>query len=214
MRFLFLVVNLLFISHANEIIREDSLPRKYWQYMIGYKYEYTNPNCNVGWDYRKSSFILEGQECSSLKSNIIIKDAITSIDFLIKKMGEHNDFSDYYQAIADGSLNKIKQNPPQSYPKLSSQNYSADYIHMRGVGISVWIYGCADYAAGLSTRTNHSETYNGNLIANRFPNMNPHMIKHIYDEGWKYSERINFMCDTYAHYFVDQYLSIVQDLRK
>jgi len=208
-----------FISHAETITYENILDKKYWQYMIGYKYDYDSLECNVRWNQRSASFVLDGKNCNQLQANQIREDAIKSINFLIKTMGEHSDFRDYYSALDSRTLNNKKKNKEPSYPPSNklhpSRNPDYDYIQMRWTGIGIWIQGCADYAAGF-TNPNKSltETYQGNKIDKKFPTLKPNLVKDIYDNGWKNSANINFYCDRYASLVVDKLLMSVNDLRK
>lgn len=209
------------IAHSNPLDNEVSLPREYWRYMIGYKYEYKSPLCLVTWDKRSATFLLNGENCSQLEVKKIKEDAIASINFLKREMGEHNDFSDYYEALANGTLNKSQDNQqkynsyPEPYPVHPSRNPSYDYIQMRWQGIGIWMAGCADYAEGAtSPRTNLSNTYQGETISKRYPHLHSYMVKHLYDMGWKSAVSVNYYCHVYGGRFVDQYLLQVKDLRK
>lgn len=188
--------------------------------MVGYKYDYDNPTCNVRWNKRSASFVLTGEQCTQISPSKIKEDAIKSIDFISNKMPNnyHVDFASYYAALADGSINSNEHKKDYSYPKsnrtLPSRNSNYDYIEMRWQGIGIWIQGCADYASGMSSRSSLAETYQGNRIAQRFPQLKPDLVKILYDQGWKNAVNVNFYCMNYAGLFVDELLISVNDLRK
>lgn len=215
---------LTFSSHADTkngmLNYDDLLPNKYWKYMIGYKYDYDNPECSVRWNKRTASFLLTGKNCDQLEPNKIKEDAIKSINFITKKMKDqyHIDFESYYAAVDDGTINIKGNNKDYSYPKSNnihpSRNTNYDYIQMKWQGIGIWIQGCADYASGMGSSKTHADTYQGNKIDKKFPQLKSHLVKQIYDHGWKNAVNVNFYCDTYAEFFIDQLLLSVNDLRK
>lgn len=213
------------VSHANTVNQtlnyDDLLPNKYWKYMIGYKYDYDNPECKVRWNQRAASFVLTGENCIQIEPNKIKEDAIKSIEFITHKMSDsyyHFNFETYYAALEDGSINTSSKKKDYSYPEsnnpLPSRNTNYDYINMRWQGIGIWIQGCADYASGMSSRKTHAETYQGNNIYKRFPQLKSNLVKILYDHGWKNAVNVNFYCDSYANIFVDKLLIEVNDLRK
>lgn len=189
--------------------------------MVGYKYDYDNPECSVRWNKRSAAFVLTGENCTKIEPNKIKEDAIKSIKYITQKMEHllyHVDFESYYAAVADGTINNKKEKKDYSYPKsnniLPSHNTNYDYIQMRWQGIGIWIQGCADYASGMGSRKTHADTYQGNKIAKKFPQLKSHLVKNIYDHGWENSVNANFYCDSYAEFFIDNLLMTVHDLRK
>jgi len=130
----------------------------------------------------------------------------------------HIDFESYYAAVDDGTINIKGNNKDYSYPKSNnihpSRNTNYDYIQMKWQGIGIWIQGCADYASGMGPSKTHADTYQGNKIDKKFPQLKSHLVKQIYDHGWKNAVNVNFYCDTYAEFFIDQLLLSVNDLRK
>jgi len=71
----------------------DSLPEQYWQYMDGYRYEYSG-NCLVGWDVGSAEFIVPGA-CSVALYDRLNSDAIKSIEYMRSKSDARN-FHEYY----------------------------------------------------------------------------------------------------------------------
>lgn len=218
---LYLLTFIPFANAQNKTLNyDDLLPSKYWKYMIGYKYDYDNPKCSVRWNKRSASFVLTGENCVQIPPNKIKEDAIKSIDFISKKMGDHFqfDFESYYTAVGNGTINTIENKKDYSYPKSNRKspphNANYDYIQMKWEGIGIWIQGCADYATGESSRATHAETYNGNTIHKYFPHLKPHLVKILYDQGWKNAVNVNYYCDRQAPFFVDRFLMSVHDLRK
>jgi len=218
---LFLLVSTSHASVENKTLNyEDLLPNKYWKHMVGYKYDYDNPKCSVRWNKRSAAFVLTGENCTQLEPNKIKEDAIKSINFILKKMADQYqvDFESYYAAVNDGTINTKIDNKDYSYPKsnkvLPSRNTNYDYIQMRWQGIGIWIQGCADYASGMGSKKTHADTYQGNKIAKKFPQLKSHLVKNIYDHGWENSINVNFYCDSYAEIIIDKLLMSVHDLRK
>lgn len=74
----------------------DSLPGKYWQYMDGYKYEYSG-NCLVSWDVKSAVFIVP-DACSVALYDRLNSDAIKSIEYMRSKSSAKN-FYEYYQGL-------------------------------------------------------------------------------------------------------------------
>lgn len=80
-------------SAAEEIDSYGRLPRQYWEYMEGYKYQYSE-NCLVGWHARSASFLIQ-TSCPELSDDKLNSDAIKSIKYAQGRSRAKN-FSEYY----------------------------------------------------------------------------------------------------------------------
>lgn len=89
-----------------------SLPDKYWHYMDGYSYRYSD-NCLVGWDVKAAAFVVP-ESCSVSIGDRLISDAIKSIEYA-KSNSNAKNFHEYYSK-ADS---KPKQ--PRQYSELDAK---------------------------------------------------------------------------------------------
>ncbi|CAM4314725.1 hypothetical protein [Kerstersia similis] len=80
-------------AHGLDQSISDRLPMEYWDYMPGYKYEYSN-NCTVHWHVRTSTF-LGGPNCQNISPEKLKSDAIKSINYAKSKSNAKN-FDEYY----------------------------------------------------------------------------------------------------------------------
>lgn len=90
----------------------DSLPKEYWHYMDGYRYQYSD-NCLVTWDVKSAVFVVP-DACSVAIRDRLNSDAIKSIEYA-KANSNANNFYEYYS--------KIEQKPQQArrYSELDAR---------------------------------------------------------------------------------------------
>lgn len=74
----------------------DSLPEKYWQYMDGYRYQYTE-SCLVGWDVKSAVFLVP-ESCPGSITGQLNSDAIKSIEYAKANSNARN-FYEYYSSL-------------------------------------------------------------------------------------------------------------------
>lgn len=74
----------------------DSLPRQYWDYMEGYRYQYTD-SCTVGWHVRSATFTVP-ESCPELSMDKLRSDALKSIEYARSKSTADN-FLQYYERL-------------------------------------------------------------------------------------------------------------------
>lgn len=73
--------------------QHDSLPGKYWHYMDGYRYQYTD-NCLVGWDVKSAVFVVP-DSCPEFVGDRLNSDAIKSIEYAKSKSDAKNFYEHY-----------------------------------------------------------------------------------------------------------------------
>src|SRR5690625_5168535 len=90
----------------------DSLPRDYWSYMDGYRYQYTD-SCLVTWDVKSAVFVVP-ELCPEYVDSRLNSDAIKSIEYTKANSNAQN-FYEYYS--------KIEQKPQQArrYSELDAR---------------------------------------------------------------------------------------------
>src|SRR5690606_27892103 len=91
---------------------DGRLPQKYWDYMDGYRYKYTE-TCNVGWHERSASFLVSAS-CPELSNEKLNRDAIKSIEYARSKSNAKN-FSEYYREI------EVENRPRESYSEAQAR---------------------------------------------------------------------------------------------
>jgi len=88
----------LAIIFANSALADhhDSLPREYWHYMDGYRYQYSG-NCLVTWDVKSAVFVVP-DACSVAIRDRLNSDAIKSIEYAKANSNAQN-FYEYYSNL-------------------------------------------------------------------------------------------------------------------
>lgn len=86
----------------------NRLPMEYWEYMDGYKYQYSD-GCSVAWHIRTSSFLIP-RSCPDMSNEMLKDDAIKSIKYAKSKSNAENFYQYYNQLDEKEKQNKLTQN--------------------------------------------------------------------------------------------------------
>lgn len=167
-------------------------------FMMGYTYEYKNPNCKVAWHDRSSNFLVDDSDqnqCNQISHETLVSDALKSIEY-VRSQGDYENFFDYY---ADLELRKT----PYS---IQQANIDAQKI---------WIRGCLDYKKGLSTK-DFGSAYNVWNIALNYPRIKKHLVIKLYGNGWQITKDNNAFinCEEVGYYTTRSFLNGMGDIRE
>lgn len=169
-----------------------SVPREYWRFMDGYRYEY--PNCSVGWNDRTGSFLVNGDACEKIDSDKMSADAIKSIAY-VRKNSDAPNFYEYYQRIT-----------------LDSRPYSIDEANRDAQ--KIWQSGCSDFKNGMNAGDFRGWLKLGDATK-AHPRIKSIAVTRLYMDGWDIARGLGGIinCQELAPYRTADYVSGV-DVRK
>lgn len=165
---------------------DKPLPQKYWDFMAGYEYKY--PKCTVSWSERTASFLVDGEGCNKISSEMMKNDTIKSIDY-VRKNSSFTNFLDYNAAI-ENIRNSYSQN---------DENIDAERI---------WERGCLDFKEGLNIG-DFSKTYNPAESIKKYDWLKINAVINLYSDGWNYARLMKGIvdCSYYAALRAREYVS-------
>lgn len=149
--------------------KEYSMPSKYWEFMNGYRYEYSNPVCNVAWHMRSATFLASGDGCEQITSERMRKDAIISIEY-VQQQGHYEDFSDYYYQLEENK----------------KESSIVSYALKRDARL-IWIEGCNDSKRRMYVdKSKHLN--NEKEMIRSYPELKERLVMMLYRNGWRSAE--------------------------
>lgn len=157
--------------------RVESVPHEYWDFMNGYKYDYKNPDCHIGWHGRSATFLASGQGCENISDERIKDDAMASIRY-VKQQGQYEDFFEYYSKLEEEKIVPV-----------------VTYAIRRDARL-IWLEGCNDsYRRKFLEKSKHVN--NEKEIVRSFPELKAELVMRLYRNGWRAPERTirTFNCD-------------------
>lgn len=183
------------IANSEDLINEYSMPREYWGYMLGYKYDYKKPQCSVKWNEREALLIYSGKGCSDISAEQMRADAIKSIIY-IQKQGDYSDFEHYYL-----SLEEVKKKQYTSGMALRDAQF-------------IWLTGCNDYKKGLSLG-DFSHANDVGKMMQTYTGIKERIVISLYSDGWNIAKfNKGFVnCSNSAPYRVNDFVSGVNIMR-
>lgn len=159
-----LLIYILSFASAETLIDEYSLPRKYWGYMLGYKYDYKASSCYVTWNPRTALLHTVGSGCSEITPEKMRSDAIASIQYILSK-GSYSDFKHYYSIQEENSYKNYLEN-----------YHIVDAIQDLHI---VWLNGCLD--------NQRKKTPKVSSMISTYIALRPNVVSQIYWDGWNIS---------------------------
>ena len=166
-------------------------------FMLGYIYEYKNPDCTVAWHDRSATFLMsesDKNQCDQISKEKLISDALKSIEY-VKSKGNYENFLDYY---SDLELRKTPYSIQQS--NIDAKN--------------IWIKGCLDYKKGLSTK-NFGEANRLWDTTLQYPRIKRHLVIKLYGNGWDMAlnNKGFIKCQEIGYYVAESFLDGLGDIR-
>lgn len=181
-----------------------SVPREFWGFMEGYKYEY--PNCAVAWSGRTATFLPYGNGCSDISSEKMKADALKSIDY-VKKNSNASNFLDYYTLVEQANkLHGVKEANEQANRPYGIDDANRD-------AQTIWVSGCSDFKNGLN-EGDFPKWLKLEPNVNKYPRIKRAPVINLYMDGWNMARTTNGVinCDELAPYRAKDYVSGV-DIR-
>ena len=164
-------------------------------FMMGYIYEYKNPDCKVVWHDRSATFLINSLECNQISHETLVSDALKSIEY-VRSQGDYESFSDYYAEL------ELRKTP------YSIQKANID-------ATKIWIRGCLDYKKGLSTK-DFGNAYNVWNTTLNYPRIKRHLVIKLYGNGWQIAKDNNAFinCEELGYYITQNFLNGMGDIRE
>lgn len=178
--------------------KDFDFSREDQNFMMGYTYEYKNPNCKVAWHDRTSSFLVDGQDqsqCNQISHETLVSDALKSIEY-VRAQGDYENFFDYYHKL------ELRKTP------YSMQTANID-------AKKIWIRGCLDYKKGLATK-DFGNAYNVWNTTLNYPRIKRHLVIKLYGNGWQIAKDNNAFinCEEVGYYITQSFLNGMGDIRE
>lgn len=121
---------------------DNRLPKEYWAYMNGYRYEY-GKGCTIRWINRASTFNAIG-DCSGLSNDRLKADAIKSINYA-KSVSNVKDFEEYYKLPEIVNQQKEAKATQLATKKKTQQSASGYTIEQSRVdAYKLWYFTCSN----------------------------------------------------------------------
>ncbi|MFK3641209.1 hypothetical protein [Pseudomonas protegens] len=176
-----------------ECIADDiGVPREYWKFMPGYRYDY--PRCRVSWSERQGGFIVSGNQCNRISSQKMTADAIKAIEY-VKRNSSASDFLEYYALV-----NQAESQYTQIDAKADAQK--------------IWLAGCSDLKNGMNAGDFREWLKLGDATKT-YPRIKKLAVTKLYMDGWNTARGLGgiISCGDLAPYRASAYVSGV-DIRQ
>ena len=162
----------------------DRLPREHWEYMDGYRYQYSD-TCIVRWNVRSANFVVP-DTCPALSADKLNADAIKSIRYARARSGAKN-FNEYYEEAS-----------PTKQP-YTIERAKAD-------AKALWEQTCIEAKSFKSTPFHE--------VSKRYPGIDPAHAGRLFSSAHKVVKGLGGVvnCAEQAHYAVETYTSDI-DIR-
>ncbi len=162
----------------------NRLPREHWEYMDGYRYEYSD-TCTVRWSVRSASFVVP-DTCPALSADRLNEDAIKSIQYARARSDARN-FNEYYESA-----------------NLAKQPYTIE--RAKADAKDLWEQTCIEAKSFKSTPFDE--------VSKRYPGIDPAHAGRLFSSAHKVVKGLGGVvnCAEQAHYAVETYASDI-DIR-